>query len=67
MSHKHSDDNVRLGRTTVWEEVDGQVIPFGQKIFLADDEEIPLLDIRKIEFEERPEAESIAAEQGASG
>ena len=50
-SYKNSDDNVRLGRMTVWEEQDGEAVPFGQKTFLMDDEEIPLLEIRKIEFE----------------
>jgi len=49
-SCKHADDNVRLGRLTVWEEVDGEPVPFGQKTLLADDEEIGLLEIRKLEF-----------------
>ncbi len=39
-SFQHPDDNVRLGRATVWEESDGEVVPFGQKVFLADDEDI---------------------------
>lgn len=55
-SFRHSDGNVRLGRTTVWEEVDGVEIPFGQKTLLVDGEEFPVLEIRKIEFE--PEQES---------
>ncbi len=54
-SSGHSDDTVRLGRTTVWD--DG--LPFGQKTFLADDEEVPVLEIRKLEFnqpgEQQPE------------
>ena len=51
-SWKHSDPNVRLGRSTVWEEAgaDG-VIPAGQKVFLFDDEEAAILEVRKIEFE----------------
>jgi len=65
MSHKHADDNVRLGRTTVWEQEDGEVIPYGQKIFLVDDEEVALLDIRKVEFEERAEAGADEAEQAS--
>lgn len=56
-SFKHADDDVRLGRSTVWEEEDGQEVPFGQKLFLVDGEEIPLLDIRKVEFELAPETE----------
>lgn len=45
-----SDDSVRLGRSTVWEESDAGDIPFGQKILLADGEEIPLLEVRELEF-----------------
>jgi type VI secretion system protein ImpE len=49
-SWKHSDDNVKLGRATEWAEVDGVSVPSGQRIFSVDDEDFPLLDIRKIEF-----------------
>ena len=52
-SSKHADDNVRLGRVTVWEKpenYDGQV-PFGQKMWQVDDEEIPLLELRSLEFD----------------
>ena len=45
-SWKHSDDAVRLGRVTVWEEG----VPFGQKMLLVDDEEVPLLALRKLEI-----------------
>ena len=49
---RHPDDAVRLGRSTVWEEQEGfdDQIPVGQKIWLADDEEIPFLELRSIEF-----------------
>jgi type VI secretion system protein ImpE len=62
LAHLHSDDAVRLGRVTVWEAVeDGVVAPAGQKTFLADDEEIPILDIRKLEFAvAEPESEANA-------
>lgn len=51
-SWRHGDDIVRLGRATVWEQPDGQEeeIPFGQKMWLVDGEEIPFLDLRKLEF-----------------
>lgn len=56
-SAAHSDDAVRLGRVSVWEPVpDGGEIPFGQKMLLADGEEIPLLEIRRLEI--RPPAGS---------
>jgi type VI secretion system protein ImpE len=53
-SFLHADDNVRLGRATVWEETDGEVAPVGQKMLLMDDEEIPFLEVRKIEFTPAP-------------
>jgi type VI secretion system protein ImpE len=50
-SSTHLDDAVRLGRSTVWETgVDGVEIPFGQKMLIADGEEIPLLELRKLEI-----------------
>src|SRR5579862_4890954 len=50
MSWKHLDDAVRLGRATEWQEQDGLSVPVGQKMFLVDDEELPILEIRHIEF-----------------
>jgi len=48
---QHSDDAVRLGRMTVWEEDEsGEAVPAGQKMLLVDGEEFPLLDIRQLEF-----------------
>jgi type VI secretion system protein ImpE len=49
-SFRRSDDSIRLGRATEWVEVDGQAVPFGQRVFDIDGEEIPLLEIRKVEF-----------------
>lgn len=51
MSFQQQSDNVRLGRETHWQEVEGgEPIPFGQKMFLVDGEEFPLLEVRTIEF-----------------
>jgi type VI secretion system protein ImpE len=60
-SWKHPDDNVKLGRATEWADLDGLNVPSGQRMFSVDGEDIPLLDIRKIEF--TPAAEP----QGAEG
>ena len=49
-SSKRSDDNIRLGRATEWAETDGQALPFGQRVFDVDGEEVPILEIRKVEF-----------------
>jgi type VI secretion system protein ImpE len=52
LSWKHEEDAVRLGSTTVWEDDErfGQV-PFGPKIFAADDQEMALLEVRSLSFE----------------
>lgn len=53
----HSDNAVRLGRQTDWRETpDGQAIPAGQKMFLADGEEFPILEVRKLQFPAPPAA-----------
>jgi len=58
-SCKNEDDAVRLGRTTIWQEDEtAGSIPVGQKMFLADDEEYPVLEIRKIEFHHPPSVEA---------
>jgi type VI secretion system protein ImpE len=51
-SWKHPDEAVRLGRMTVWEKSEGYEyqVPFGQKMWMVDEEEIPLLELRSLEF-----------------
>ena len=45
----NADDLVRLGRMTIWSELaSGEVIPQGQKLWLADGEEMPLLEVRTL-------------------
>jgi type VI secretion system protein ImpE len=57
LSGKHSSGAVRLGRETVWEENEtGELCPVGQKILLVDGEDVPILDVRKIEFGPVPSA-----------
>jgi type VI secretion system protein ImpE len=52
VSWKHEEDAVRLGSTTVWEEDERfGPVPYGQKVFAADDEEMALLEIRSLTFE----------------
>ena len=50
LSGKHPDDAVRLGRSTEWQDHAGLSVPVGQKLFLVDDEELPILEIRHLEF-----------------
>ena len=51
-SWRHPDEAVRLGRMTVWEKPEDREyqVPFGQKMWLVDDEEIPFLELRALEF-----------------
>lgn len=51
LSAKHEDDSVRLGRATVWvDDATYGEIPFGQKMFLLDGQEIPILELGTVEF-----------------
>lgn len=51
LSWRSSDDNVRLGRSTVWEEdAKWEAVPLGQKMFSSGDEEFSLLELRSLKF-----------------
>jgi type VI secretion system protein ImpE len=55
LSSQQADDALKLGRSTEWKEIEpGEVVPFGQKMFLIDDEEVPILELRQLEI--RPES-----------
>jgi type VI secretion system protein ImpE len=62
-SFRSLDDAVKLGRLTVWEQQeDGEVIPFGQKTMTVDGEDVPILELRRLEIAESEDAlESHAA------
>jgi type VI secretion system protein ImpE len=63
-SFRHSDDAVRLGRATVWDQTDPEnPVPFGQKTLLADGEDIPMLEVRSLEIASSEPAERHAAAQ----
>jgi len=50
-SWKSDDQSVWLGRTTEWVADDvGKEYPVGHKVFIVDGEEVPLLEIRSLEF-----------------
>lgn len=51
-SWKDSDESVWLGRSTAWcADEQGREYPVGQKLFLVDGEEVPLLEVRTLEFQ----------------
>ncbi len=48
---EQTDETVQLGRSSVWEVSDAGVeTPFGQKLMWIDGEEVPLLELRSIEW-----------------
>ena len=50
-SFKSDDESIWLGRATEWVADDeGHEFPVGQKTFIVDGEEVPLLEIRSLEF-----------------
>ncbi|MBZ5727232.1 MAG: tetratricopeptide repeat protein [Acidobacteriia bacterium] len=50
-SWKSADESIWLGRATEWVADDeGHDFPVGQKTFVVDGEEVPLLEIRSLEF-----------------
>ncbi len=54
-SHQHPDDLVKLGRMTEWKSLGSEfLLGLGQRTFMADDEERPLLEIRTVEFSIQP-------------
>ena len=54
---KHRDPLVRLGRITEVEDLDnGTAVPVGQKLFLMDGGEVPLLEIRELVISPAAEA-----------
>jgi type VI secretion system protein ImpE len=51
-AYRHEDPLVRLGRTTDVEALeDGREVPVGQKLWLIDDEEVPVLELRELVIE----------------
>lgn len=54
---KHRDPAVRLGRVTEVEDLeDGTTVPAGQKLFLMDGAEVPLLEVRELVVNQAAEA-----------
>ena len=67
-SWKDPDESVWLGRTTVWgADEEGREYPSGQKIFLVDGEEFPLLELRTLEFQSTEAAPPDSIEAASAG
>lgn len=55
---QHDSDGVKLGRATDWKQQGEELIPFGQKLLILDDEEIiPILEVRELEFSHASDAD----------
>jgi type VI secretion system protein ImpE len=53
LTFQHPDPQVRLGRLTEWSiDEQGREIAAGQKMIIADEEEVPFLEIRTLEIEQ---------------
>jgi type VI secretion system protein ImpE len=51
-SFQHPEDEVKLGRVSVWErDEEGVEAPYGRKLLLLDGVETPLLDLRELRIE----------------
>lgn len=62
-SWRHESDDIKLGRATDWKQEGDQLIPFGQKLLIVDDEEtIPMLDLRELVFAEAAADQSLTQE-----
>ena len=55
-SHKSADDQVRLGRSTIWDTTGEDPIPYGQKTFLIDDEDYSIMELQTVTFNQDPAA-----------
>ena len=64
LSYEDADVNVKLGRSTEWREKNGEDVPVGQKTSLVDGEDIPVLELRKIEFRAAAAQPSTSAQSG---
>ena len=64
-SSRHADEDVQLGRVTVWEQGEGQEVetPFGQRMLWIDGEEVPLLEIRSVVWQQQRAEEPADASQ----
>jgi type VI secretion system protein ImpE len=50
LAWQDSDDAVRLGRITEWYELAGDLqVPAGQKVLLADEQEVSILELRELD------------------
>jgi type VI secretion system protein ImpE len=57
-SFRHPDEQIRLGRATDWEDVGENLARGrGQRMFLIDDGERTMLELRKVEFAPAPKSE----------
>jgi len=53
-SETAADGTIKLARRTEWLEQDGDYLGLGQRLLVTDAGEYPLLDVRRIEFDDAP-------------
>jgi type VI secretion system protein ImpE len=58
-SHRHADEYVRLGRRTEWKDAGHDLyVGSGQRLFLVDEDDRPVLEARTIEFDGSPQTKT---------
>lgn len=62
-SETHADAAIRLARSTEWTEIPGGYVGLGQRVWMTDDGEHSLLDVRQIDFAVADDAGVPPAEQ----
>jgi type VI secretion system protein ImpE len=61
LTFRHPDAEVRLGRVTEWAaDEQGNEQPYGLKMILIDGEEVPVLEIGRLEFQSAESADTAA-------
>jgi type VI secretion system protein ImpE len=66
LTWQNPDGALRLGRGTEWTESEsGLPVPIGQKVFMVDGEDFPILELRKLEFTQTAEPEPLTEDATA--
>ncbi len=62
LSFREEDDALKLGRATDWRTLEsGETVPVGQKMLLIDGEDVPFLELRRLEFQPAVQADQHAS------
>ncbi len=63
LSYLEENPDIKLGRVTEWRDSDDGPLPVGCKPFLVDGDDVPVLEIRKLEFRVASDAKKVAGSE----